>query len=147
MSERGDRAEALFYEGYNCTQAVFCAFCDLTGLDLETAARIASPLGGGMGRMREVCGAVSGALLVLGAVRGYSDPKAKEAKAALYGEVREFARRFREKNGSIVCRELLAGVEVSTGSTPEERTPEFYKKRPCPRLIREAAEIIGGMIE
>ena len=147
MSERGDRAEALFYEGYSCSQAVFCAFCDVTGLDIDTAAKIASSFGGGMGRMREVCGAVSGALLVLGTVKGYSSPKDREAKAAHYESVREFARRFREKNGSIICRELLAGVEVSTGSTPEERTPEFYKKRPCPRLIREAAEIVGEMMQ
>ena len=147
MSERGDKAEKLFREGYNCAQAVFCAFCDATGLSTDEAARLASPFGGGMGRLREVCGAVSGALLVLGAVEGYSTPGNPEAKKNHYERVREFARRFSEVNGSIVCRELLAGVGAAVGGDPEPRTEEFYKKRPCPRLIRDAAETVGEMIE
>ncbi len=148
MSERGDRAEKLFYEGYNCAQAVFCAFSDVTGFETEEAARLASSFGGGMGRLREVCGAVSGALLVLGAVRGYSEPGVPEEKKRHYETVREFARRFSEEFGSIVCRELLAGAgaTVAVGGDPEPRTPEFYKKRPCPALIRRAAEIADGMI-
>ena len=147
MSERGEKAEKLFREGYNCSQAVVLAFSDVTGYDVETAAKIASPFGGGMGRLREVCGAVSGALLVLGAVEGYSTPGDPEAKKNHYERVREFARRFTEKNGSIVCRELLAGVGATVGGDPEPRTEEFYKKRPCPRLIRDAAETVGEMIE
>lgn len=146
MSEKGELAEKLFREGYNCAQAVFCAFCDETGLSTDEAARIASSFGGGMGRLREVCGAVSGAFLVLGAVRGYSSPGDPEAKKRHYGTVREFARRFQDEFGSIVCRDLLAGVTTTAGGDPEPRTPEFYKKRPCPALIRRAAEIAEEMI-
>ncbi len=146
MTDYGERAYGLFLEGYNCAQAVFCAFGDVTGLPADTAARIACSFGGGMGRLREVCGAVSGALLTLGTALGYNDPKDYEAKKAHYALVQEFARRFKEKNGSIVCRELLRGAEVSTGSTPEQRTPEFYKKRPCPELIRQAAQITQQML-
>ena len=142
-----DRARELFLEGYNCSQAVFCAFCDLTGLEIGTAARLASSFGGGMGRLREVCGAVSGALLALGMLRGYSDPKDPALKKAHYARVQEFARRFREKNGSIVCRELLKNVPTTPGGEPEPRTPEFYARRPCLRLIGEAAEILDGMLD
>ena len=146
MGERGIKAEKLFREGYNCSQAVFLAFGDVTGLDPEAAAKLASPFGGGMGRMREVCGAVSGALLVLGAVEGYSTPGDPEAKKLHYERVRDLARRFSEKNGSIVCRELLAGVGATVGGDPEPRTEEFYKKRPCPNLIRDAADIVSEML-
>ena len=146
MSDRGARAKALFYEGYNCSQAVLCAFEDVTGLDRETAAKIASSFGGGMGRLREVCGAVSGALLALGIVCGYADPTDPEAKKEHYRLVQEFARRFREKNGSIVCRELLSGLGVSEGGAPEARTEEFYQKRPCPELIADAAHIAGILL-
>ena len=139
-------AERLFMEGYNCAQAVFCAFCDETGLDIDAAARLSSSFGGGMGRLREVCGTVSGALLALGALCGYDDPADPGAKAAHYRLVQEYARRFREKNGSIVCRELLKNVPVSPGVVPEQRTPEFYARRPCLRLAGEAAEILDEML-
>ena len=146
MTDRGDKAKALFYEGYNCSQAVFCAFEDMTGLDRETAARLVCSFGGGMGRLREVCGAVSGALTVLGAVAGYSDPKDPAAKKEQYALVQEFARRFREKHGSIVCRELLSGLNVSVGGMPEARTDDFYKKRPCAELIADAADIADELL-
>ena len=141
-----DRAHELFLEGYNCSQAVFCAFCDLTGLEIGIAARLASSFGGGMGRLREVCGAVSGALLALGMLRGYSDPQDPAAKAAHYRLVQEYARRFRERNGSIVCRELLKDLPVSTGGAPEPRTPAFYARRPCLRLVGEAAAILDEIL-
>ena len=141
-----ERARELFFEGYNCAQAVVCAFDDLTGLDRETAARLASSFGGGMGRMREVCGTVSGALLVLGLARGYADPTSQEAKKAHYARVREFARRFREQNGSIICRELLQGVETTPGVDPEPRTAEYYARRPCPNLAWQAAHILDEML-
>ncbi len=146
MIDHAQRARELFYEGYNCSQAVFCAFCDVTGLDIETAARMAAPFGGGLGRLREVCGTVSGAALALGMLRGYSDPKDRDAKKAHYALVQEFARRFREANGSIVCRELLKGVETAPGPEPEARTPEFYQKRPCPALAACAAGILDEML-
>ena len=141
-----EEAKRLFMEGYNCAQAVFCAFCDETGLDIDAAARMASSFGGGMGRLREVCGTVSGALLALGILRGYSDPADPQAKAAHYQMVQEYARRFREKNGTIVCRELLKDVPVNPGGTPEPRTPEFYARRPCLRLAGEAAAILDEML-
>lgn len=147
MSEHAQLARSLFLQGYNCSQAVFCAFCDVTGLEIDAAARMASSFGGGLGRLREVCGTVSGAALVLGMVRGYADPKDYAAKKAHYALVQEFAHRFREANGSIVCRELLRGVNVTEGGDPERRTEEYYRKRPCPNLAYFAAEILDGMLE
>lgn len=141
-----EEAERLFKAGYNCAQAVFCAFRDMTGLDMDTAARLSSSFGGGMGRMREVCGTVSGALMVLGYVRGYDDPKDTDAKRLHYSLVQEFARRFREKNGSIVCRDLLRNVRTSEGVRAEERTNEFYSRRPCMRLTGDAAEILDELL-
>ena len=142
----GEEAKRLFMAGYNCAQAVFCAFCDVTGLDIDAAARLSSSFGGGIGRLREVCGAVSGALLALGMLRGYCDPASPEAKIAHYHLVQEYVRRFREKNGTIICRELLKDVPVTPGNTPEPRTPEFYARRPCLRLIGEAAYILDEML-
>ena len=142
-----EEARRLFLEGYNCSQAVFCAFCDETGLDIDTAARLSSSFGGGIGRLREVCGTVSGALLALGMLKGYSDPKDPQAKPNHYRQVQEYARRFREKNGTIICRELLKGVPVTTGGVPEPRTPEFYARRPCLRLVGEAATILDEMLK
>lgn len=147
MSTHGDKAERLFREGYNCSQAVLLAFSDITGLDDDTAAKLASSFGGGLGRMREVCGAVSGAAMVLGLVKGYSDPKDFEAKKVHYNLIQDFAARFREKNGSIICRELLTGVKTTENGTPEARTDGYYKKRPCPLLCRDAAEILDGIFD
>ena len=142
-----DEAQRLFLEGYNCAQAVFCAFCDETGLSLENAARLSSSFGGGMGRLREVCGTVSGALMALGMLRGYSDPADPQAKAEHYRLVQQYARRFREINGTIICRELLKDVPVTPGGVPEARTPEFYRRRPCLRLAGEAAGILEQMLQ
>lgn len=140
--DHADRARALFESGYNCAQAVFCAFEDVTGLDEKTAARIASSFGGGMARMREVCGTVSGAAMVLGMVQGYDDPGAVEAKKAHYQRIQAFARDFIGENGSIICRELLSGSTVQPGDVPEMRTPEYYKRRPCPELVWYAAHLV-----
>ncbi len=139
-------AQRLFREGYNCSQAVFCAFCDMTGLDIDTAARLSSSFGGGIGRLREVCGAFSGAMLAFGILRGYSDVDDPDKKVHHYERVQEFARRFRDRNGSIICRELLKDVEVTQGVVPEKRTPEFYEKRPCLKIIGEAAAILDEML-
>ena len=142
----GEEAKRLFMRGYNCAQAVFCAFCDETGLDIDTAARLSSSFGGGMGRLREVCGGVCGALMALGAVCGYDTPGDDAAKGNHYRMVQDYARRFREKNGAIVCRELLKDIPVTPGSVPEPRTPEFYARRPCLRLVGEAAAILDQML-
>ena len=146
MTDHAELARSLFLQGYNCAQAVVCAFGDVTGLDIDAAARMASSFGGGLGRLREVCGTVSGAALVLGIAKGYADPTDFEAKKAHYHLVQEFARRFREQNGSIVCRELLSGVSATSGGDPEARTPEYYQKRPCPNLAWQAAHILDEML-
>ena len=146
MIDHAERAKELFYQGYNCSQAVLCAFGDVTGLDIDEAARIASSFGGGLGRLREVCGTVSGAALVLGIVKGYSDPADIKAKTEHYRLVQEYARRFRERSGSIICRELLKGVDVKPGGDPEPRTEAFYRKRPCPNLAWQAARILDEML-
>ncbi|MBR1561014.1 MAG: C_GCAxxG_C_C family protein [Clostridia bacterium] len=146
MNDHAERARELFLAGYNCAQAVACAFCDVTGLDMDASARMASSFGGGLARLREVCGTVSGAALVLGLARGYADPKDYAAKRDHYALVQDFARRFKEENGSYICRELLRGVETAPGGVPEERTAEYYKKRPCPELAYRAARILDEML-
>ncbi len=146
-TDRAQRAKELFENGCNCSQAVLLAFSDVTGLENETALKIASSFGGGMGRMREVCGAVSGALMVLGISKGYSDLSNTDAKKAHYALVREFANRFKEENGSIICRELLSGVKTSVGGVPEERNDTYYKKRPCSELCFSAAKITEELLK
>jgi C_GCAxxG_C_C family probable redox protein len=146
-SERAELARQLFLEGYNCAQAVVLAFDDgleEQGVDPKTAARMASPFGGGMGRLREVCGSVSGMLLVLGLAEGYDDPKAFAEKKELYEKVQELAGAFRAENGSIVCRDLLGLGAGPSGATPERRTDSYYRKRPCPELCGCAARILAG---
>ena len=140
-----DYAVDLFVQGYNCAQAVAAAFGDLTGLDEKTAARMASCFGGGMGRMREVCGAVSGMLLVAGILYGYDDPKATTEKRELYAQVQAMAGQFRQELGSIVCRDLLKNPPSDPNPTP--RTAEFYKNRPCARMVETAARIMDEFIE
>lgn len=139
-----EKAIELFKEGYNCAQAVFLAFEDVTGIDRETAAKLSSSFGGGMGRMREVCGAVSGMFMVLGCLYGYDDPKATTEKMDHYVLIREAADKFKAETGSIICREILAGAEV--GGTPEERTEQYYKKRPCAEYVGMCAEIVENYI-
>lgn len=144
---RKEQAMQYFYEGYNCTQSVVLTFSDLIPMEREALLCMVSPLGGGMGRLREVCGAVTGMFLVLGAVHGYSDPKAKIEKIELYSRVQELARQFEEINHSIVCRELLGLSQRRQEPVPEERTQEYYKKRPCPELIGAAAELLEQYFE
>ncbi|MBQ3068776.1 MAG: C_GCAxxG_C_C family protein [Clostridia bacterium] len=139
-----EKAKALFCEGYNCSQAVLGAFCEELGLPFDTAMKLASSFGGGMGRMREVCGACSGMFMVAGLLYGYSSPETGAPKAELYSRIRELADRFREENGSIVCRELLEGATV--GGTPEARTEHYYKKRPCGDYVGCAAAILEEYI-
>ncbi len=135
----------FFKQGYNCAQSVAMAFADVTGLDAKQSARLASSFGGGLGRMREVCGTVSGMAFVLGALYGYDDPKVTGASATHYARVQEVAGKFKELNGSIICRELL-GEKAPVTATPEPRTPEYYKKRPCADLVGMAADILDDYI-
>ncbi len=147
MTEHEMMAEALFRRGYNCAQAVFTAFCDVTGMDRDTALRISSSFGGGMGRMREVCGAVSAMFMVAGMLYGYTDPKSHD-KARHYERIRELADSFRCENGSIICRELLSasGENVTAGGDPSPRTREYYKKRPCAEYVKLCARILDEYI-
>lgn len=139
------RAQELHQKKYNCAQAVAGAFCDKTWISLDDTARLASSFGGGMGGLREVCGAVSGALLVLGCVKGYDVPGDQDIKKAHYDRVKDFVERFREKHGTILCRELLEGT-MPPGMTPEEGTAKGLKPRPCPGLVMDAAAILEEML-
>ncbi|MBR3148760.1 MAG: C_GCAxxG_C_C family protein [Eubacterium sp.] len=142
MGERADRAKDLFLSGYNCAQAVFLAFADKYGIDDDTAVKLASSFGGGMGRSREVCGALSGALLVNGMETGTTDVSDVDAKTKNYESAREIMDAFRSDNGSIYCRELLGLTKKPESATPDARTNEYYKKRPCPDIVYSAALVL-----
>lgn len=143
MTHRDTVAQA-FMDGYNCSQAIAVAFSDVTGLTPEFSARMASSFGGGMGRMREVCGTVSGMLMVAGLLYGYSTPGDDVSKREHYQRVQELAGKFREREGSIICREILKNPPSDPNPTP--RTADFYKKRPCVRLVMLAADILDNYI-
>ena len=139
------KAGELFLSGSNCAQAVIVAFSDVTGMDEKTSARISSAFGGGMGRMREVCGAVSGMLMVLSLLYGYEEPGENDCnKKRLYKEVQDLAGKFREEVGSIVCREILKNPPTDPNPTP--RTADFYQKRPCARMVMTAARLLDEYI-
>ena len=142
--EHGLKAAELFVNGDNCAQAVAVAFCDVTGLDEKFTAKMVSSFGGGMGRLREVCGAVSGMFFVLGYLYGYDTPGDDESKKALYTEVQALAAQFRERCGSIVCREILNNP--STDPTPSPRTAEYYRVRPCAWMVKTAADLMDAFI-
>ncbi len=145
MSERGDKAKEYFQSGYNCAQAVLMAFADKINLTKDQIINIAAPFGAGMGRMREVCGTVSGMFMAAGLILGH-DADTPQGKNEMYAVTQELANEFKKQNGSIICRELLAGVSTTTGTNAEPRTPEYYKKRPCADLCHDAAEILEGYI-
>ena len=134
----------LFLQGYNCAQAVAVAFCDGTGMDQKLAAKMAAPFGGGMGRMREVCGAVSGMFMVLGTLYGYDNSDAESTKKALYTQVQALAEQFRAENGRLICREILKNPPSDPNPSP--RTAEYYAKRPCARMVMTAAKLMDEFI-
>lgn len=136
-------AENYFKEGYNCAQAVVLSFCEEIKMDKKTALMTASGFGGGLGRLREVCGAVSGMVFVLSALEGSFDPKDSESKMQIYKKVQELVGKFKEKNGSYICRELLNLANEKVSCVPDSRTSEYYKKRPCALLVGDAAEILS----
>ena len=138
------KAAELFLNGYNCAQAVAVAFCDVTGLDEKTTAKMLSGFGGGFGRLREVCGAVSGMVFVLGCLYGYDATDNDEEKMQMYSRVQELAGSFRETNGSIVCREILKNPPSDPNPTP--RTAEYYAQRPCARMVMVASELMDEFI-
>lgn len=137
------RARELFTSGYNCAQSVVLAYADLFEVDDQTLATLAAPFGGGMGRLREVCGAVSGMSIIAGLLIPANNPADRAAKSANYALVQQLAEKFRAQNNSIVCRELLGLSRPKDDPTPSERTPEYYKKRPCEMLVGDAARIIA----
>ena len=143
--DHGLKAAELFLSGYNCAQAVAVAFTDVTGLTEAQAAKMASAFGGGMGRMREVCGAVGGMLMVLSYVYGYDTPGDDISKKRLYGQVQALAAGFRAENGSIICREILKNPPSDPNPTP--RTAEFYAKRPCAKMVMTAARLLEQFME
>lgn len=146
MTNHKDRACELFKKGCNCSQAVFAAFSDVTGISEETALRLSSSFGGGMGRLREVCGTFSAVLMVAGLLYGYSDISDPSKKAEHYALVQRLACEFKAKNGTIICRELLKSLNVSSSPVPTPRTEEFYKVRPCIRFVADAADILDRLI-
>ena len=155
LEERVAKAGRLFKEGgYNCCQAVVLAYCDLFGMDEKTAASLSSGFGGGMGRMREVCGSVSGMVMLSGMLSPADNPSDKAGRTANYALVQEVAGEFRNINGSIICRELLGldkkpaeGQATSESPVPSDRTAEYYKKRPCEELVKISARITGERIK
>ena len=145
MGAYAEKAVQLFREGYNCSQSVFGAFAGRYGIDRDTAMRLASSFGAGMGRLREVCGTVSAMCLIAGLESGSADGADQAQKAANYIEVQELVTRFKEKYHTICCADLLhldKTREESTNPVPEARTQAYYKNRPCPDIIRCAAELI-----
>lgn len=154
IDERVEKARSLFKEGgYNCCQAVVMAYSDLFGISDDTAAAMSSGFGGGMGRMREVCGSVSGMVMLAGFMSPAADPSVKEWRTANYALVQEMAEEFKSINGSIICKELLGLVPMGSctpapkeSPEPSDRTPEYYKKRPCEELVVISARIVGNKI-
>ncbi len=146
INARSERARAYFLEGYNCAQSVMLAYCDLTGLDATLAATVAAPFGGGMGRLREVCGTVSGMFMVAGFVAPNASPNDTPNKKRCYTLVQSLAEDFRRENGSIICRELLGLTQQQDDPTPSPRTEGYYHRRPCAEYVAIAARILGERI-
>lgn len=144
--DHSQKAYELFREGCNCSQSVFAAFSDVTGIEQKTAVRMSSSFGGGIGRLREVCGAFSGMLMVAGCLYGYDNVKDYNIKSEHYKLVQELAARFKAETGSYICREHLGLTGASSPESPV-RTEEFYKKRPCGNLIMTAAKIMDEYIK
>ena len=147
VKARAEHAKKLFEEGYNCAQSVALAYADITELDSETLAKIAAPFGGGMGRLREVCGAVSGMSFLASFISPCPTADDADAKKANYALVQHFAEQFRQHNGNIVCRSLLGLDRPKDEPTPSPRTAEYYKKRPCAEYVYDAALIVGKYLE
>lgn len=136
-----EKAVQNFLKGYNCAQSVAAAFAGICGIEEKEAVRFVSAFGGGMGRLREVCGAVSGMFFVLGILFGY-DESNLEKKKELYERVQLLAERVRQAHGSIVCREILKDLKVTSDPAPSPRTAEYYAKRPCARVVGTCASVL-----
>ncbi|MBQ6066570.1 MAG: C_GCAxxG_C_C family protein [Clostridia bacterium] len=146
MTAHEEEARRLFYQGCNCSQAVFAAFCDVTGLEEETALKMSASFGGGFGRMREVCGAVCGMTLAYSCLYGYSDLSEPGPKIENYKAVSRMMNRFAEEMGSYVCRDILKIRNFTYDPVPKPRTEEFYNTRPCLKCVMAAARILDEEI-
>lgn len=148
LNERIGRAENYFESGYNCAQSVFLAYADLFELNEELAKKMSVSFGGGIGRMREVCGTVSAMSMLAGFHHPVTEVNDLEQRALNYGKVQEMACAFKDKFGSIICRELLPPEDAATVSPqPAERTAAYYQKRPCTKYVSEAARLAGLMLQ
>jgi len=146
LEQRIQRAVELFMQGYGCCQSVLCAFADRYGMDEETALRVSAGFGGGVGRMRMMCGTCSALVILAGMEKGQTRGDDREGKAACYQLVRQLLETFRQRNGSIICAEWLQmnGVKAETGtSQPDERNAEYYRVRPCARKVESAARVFA----
>ena len=146
-TDHAEIACRLFAEGRNCAQAVLAAFSDVTGLDEELSLRLSSSFGGGMGRMREVCGTCSAMFMVAGILYGYTSNDDINEKADHYRRIQYLAQEFKKRHETINCLELLKNLKVDKNPIPEQRTAEYYKVRPCIKFVRSAAEILDKYIE
>ena len=142
-----EKACQLFSEGRNCAQAVFTAFSDVTGINEETALRLSSSFGGGMGRMREVCGTCSAMFMIAGILYGYTSKNDINEKTEHYRRIQYLAQEFKDKHETINCLELLKHLKVNKNPEPEKRTEHYYKVRPCIKFVRTATEILDKYIE
>lgn len=140
--KKSDKAIEYFKTGYNCSQSVFLTFAEDFGLDKETALKLSSSFGGGMGRLREVCGAVTAMFAIAGLKKGYTSPCDDEAKAKHYELIQSLAEKFKSEHNTIICRELLGLESGADSPIPSKRTEEYYQERPCERFIKTASEII-----
>lgn len=142
MESKIEKAVALFKEGYNCSQSVVAAYAEEYGLTREQALKISASFGGGIGRMRKTCGAACGLFMLAGLETGCTEGSNREGKEENYKTVQMLAREFERRNGSLTCAELLGlSKQAPTPPTPEERTAEYFKKRPCVKMVEEAARI------
>ena len=146
--DRIERAVENFKKGYNCTQSVVEAFADIYGVDQSLALRMAASFGGGIGRMRLTCGTACGMFLLAGLETGVTDPSDRMGKGANYAVVQQLAEEFKSECGSLICADLLGlNRNAPTPSTPDARTEDYYKKRPCPEIVRTAASIYARFLE
>lgn len=146
--ERIEKAVAFFKEGFNCSQSVVAAFADKYGFTHEQALRMSASFGGGIGRMRETCGAACGLFMLAGLEKSATEGGDKESKAANYALVQELAEEFKRRNGSLKCADLLGlSKDEPVVSTPEQRTNQYYAKRPCVKMVEEAACIWAEYLE
>lgn len=147
IEDRVKKAIDHFNEGYNCAQSVFLAYSDLYNIDPKLAKSLSVSFGGGLGRMREVCGAISGMSMLIGLAYPVTDTMDMDARTENYAQVQKASAIFKEKHQSIICKELLKTLKPSNNPTPSERTATYYSNRPCGRFVEDAARIFGNILK